>query len=61
MKAKKKVERAKRRIIHHKKQSSLKWYIIGAIIAGTFVALGNEMAKKGVNKVDAYLSRRRLR
>jgi hypothetical protein len=51
--------KAKQRIIRHKKQSSLKWYIIGAVIAAFALALGNEVAKKGVNKVDAYLSRRR--
>ena len=50
---------AKKRIIRHKKQSSVIWYIIGAVIAAFALAIGNESAKKGLNKVEAYLAARR--
>ena len=53
--------KAKQRIIRHKKQSSIGYYLIGAIIAAFALALGNQAAKKGVDKADAYLARRRGR
>lgn len=59
MKAKKKVERTKRRIIRYKKQSSLKWYLIGTIIAAFALATGWFVSTKTIDKTEAYLARRR--
>jgi hypothetical protein len=51
----------KKKIIRPKKQSSLKWYFIGAIIAAFALALGHEAGKKGVDKVEAYLAKRHMK
>lgn len=48
----------KRRIIRPKKQSSLKWYLVGAIIAAFMLAIGWYISTHAIDKVDAYLARR---
>lgn len=50
-----------RRIIRHKKQSSIKWYIIGTMIAAFALATGWFVSTRTIDKVDAYLARRRGR
>ena len=51
----------KKRIIRPKKQSSIKWYFVGAIIGAFALGTGWFFSTRGIDKVDAYLARRRLR
>ena len=53
--------KAKQRIIRRNKQSSLKWYIVGAIIAAFALGTGWFISTRTIDKVDAYLAKRRLR
>jgi hypothetical protein len=49
----------KHRIIRPKKQSSLKWYFVGAVIGAFMLAIGWYVSTKSIDKADAYLARRR--
>jgi len=51
----------KKRIIRPKKQSSIKWYFVGAIVGAFALGIGWFFSTRGIDKVDAYLAKRRMR